>query len=46
MGHSSGSVASRYRHLLPTQMADDRTALDAYLAGTASGKVVALATAG
>lgn len=43
MGHSSGSVASRYRHLLPAQMAEDRKLLEAYIAGTTSGKVVALA---
>ena len=46
MGHSSGSVASRYRHLLPSQLAADRNLVDAYLAGTAEGKVVALAAAG
>jgi integrase len=46
MGHSSGSVASRYRHLLAAQVADDARRLDEYLAGAASGKVVALAAAG
>lgn len=45
MGHSSGSVASRYRHLLPSQMAEDRAALDAYVAGSSSGKIVSLAAA-
>lgn len=45
MGHSSGSVASRYRHLLPAQLGEDRKLLDAYIAGTTSGKVVALAVA-
>jgi integrase len=43
MGHSSGSVASRYRHLLPAQMQEDRRMLDAYLAGAVTGKVVPLA---
>jgi integrase len=43
MGHSSSAVAGRYRHLLPAQLAEDRKAFDAYFAGTAAGKVVALA---
>lgn len=42
MGHSSGSVASRYRHLLAAQVTADRAALDAYLAGATSGKVVSI----
>jgi integrase len=42
MGHSSGSVASRYRHLLGVQVAADRDALDAYLVGATSGKVVSI----
>lgn len=46
MGHSSGSVARRYRHLLPGQLAEDSKVVDAYLAGVASGKVVQLAAAG
>jgi integrase len=45
MGHSSGSVANRYRHLLPGQIAEDRKLLDAYLAGATAGKVVPLALA-
>lgn len=45
MGHSGGSVSERYRYLLPGQIADDRKLVDAYLAGTAAGKVVALAAA-
>ena len=45
MGHSSGTVAGRYRHLLPGQLAEDRERLDAYLAGAAAGKVVPLAAA-
>jgi integrase len=46
MGHSSGSVASRYRHLLPAQMAEDARRVDAYLAGAAAGKVVSFAATG
>jgi integrase len=42
MGHSSGTVASRYRHLLPEQRVEDRKRVDAYLAGRAEGKVVAI----
>jgi integrase len=42
MGHSSGSVASRYRHLLPGQITEDSKLVDAYLAGAATGKVVPL----
>jgi integrase len=45
MGHSSGSVASRYRHLLPAQMAEDAKLVDAYLNGAATGKVVPLVAA-
>jgi integrase len=45
MGHSSGGVASRYRHLLPAQMVEDARRVDAYLAGAVSGKVVPLAAA-
>lgn len=43
MGHSAGGVAGRYRHLLPAQLAEDARMVDAYLAGTAAGKVVRLA---
>lgn len=46
MGHSSGSVASRYRHLLAAQVADDAKRVDEYLAGATTGKVVALVAAG
>lgn len=46
MGHANASVAARYRHLLPTQIADDRQRVDAYLAGAATGKIVTLAAAG
>lgn len=45
MGHSSGSVASRYRHLLAAQMTEDARRVDEYLAGATAGKVVALAAA-
>jgi hypothetical protein len=45
MGHSSGPVARRYRHLLPSQIADDRATLDGWLDGTARGKVVQLPAA-
>jgi integrase len=40
MGHSTGSVAGRYRHLLPEQRVLDRKRLDDYLSGTVAGKVV------
>jgi integrase len=43
MGHSAGGVAGRYQHLLPAQIAEDAQRLDAYLAGSAAGKVVPLA---
>jgi integrase len=46
MGHSSGGVAARYRHLLLAQREEDRAKLDAYVAGAASGKVRQLAAAG
>jgi integrase len=42
MGHSNGSVAGRYRHQLPTQLAEDARTLDTYLSGSVAGKVVAL----
>jgi integrase len=45
MGHSSGGVAGRYRHLLPGQLAEDSRLLDGYLAGTAAGKVVSITKA-
>lgn len=40
MGHSNSSVAGRYRHLLPGQMAEDAKRVDEYLAGATAGKVV------
>jgi integrase len=40
MGHSDGSVAGRYRHQLPGQLAEDARLVDAYLAGSGAGKVV------
>jgi hypothetical protein len=46
MGHSTGSVSGRNRHLLPGQIADDRQAFDEYLGGVTSGKVIQLAAAG
>jgi integrase len=45
-GHSSTSVRARYRHALPGQIADDAGRLESYLAGAATGKVVALQAAG
>jgi integrase len=44
MGHSNPSVARRYRHQLAGQLVDDADRLEAYLAGSASGKVVQIAT--
>jgi integrase len=44
MGHSNPSVQARYRHQLEGQLADDAARLDAWLAGAAAGKVVALAS--
>jgi integrase len=41
MGHSRGTIGSRYRH--PSQYVEDALRLDAYLSGTLAGKVVALA---
>jgi integrase len=40
MGHSRGSVASRYRH--PQQYVEDAKRLDEYLGGSTAGKVVSL----
>jgi integrase len=45
MGHSSGTAASRYRHLLPAQITEDAKNVDSYLAGVTAGKVVQLAAA-
>lgn len=45
MGHANPSVSARYRHQLPGQLAEDAAQLEAYLAGAASRKVVALAAA-
>jgi integrase len=44
MGHSNPSVARRYRHQLAGQLVEDADRLEAYLAGSASGKVVQIAT--
>jgi integrase len=41
-GHAVGGVRGRYTHLLEAQLAEDANRLDAYLSGTAEGKVVAL----
>jgi integrase len=46
MGHSDGSVAGRYRHQLPGQLAEDAKLVDAYLAGAVAGKVVAIVATG
>lgn len=43
MGHSSGTVASRYRHLLASQYADDAATFDTYVGGAAGGKVLPIA---
>jgi integrase len=45
MGHSNPSVAGRYRHLLPGQLAEDARRVDEYLAGAVAGKVVQLSRA-
>jgi integrase len=45
MGHSSGTAASRYRHLLPAQITENAKSVDRYLAGVTAGKVVQLAAA-
>ena len=44
MGHANPSVQARYRHQLEGQLAEDAKRLEAWLAGTAAGKVVALAS--
>lgn len=44
MGHSNPSVQGRYRHQLEGQLAEDAATLTAYIDGTKSGKVVALAS--
>jgi hypothetical protein len=44
MGHSNPSVAARYRHQLPGQLAEDAARLDEYLSGATAGRVVALPT--
>jgi len=46
MGHGRGTAQSRYRHLLPPQMIEDRKIFDTYLIGESSGKVVAISAAG
>lgn len=40
--HSVGGMRGRYTHMLERQLADDASALDAYLAAASAGKVVAL----
>ena len=45
MGHSSGGVASRYRHLLAAQIVEDARRVDTYLAGATDGKVVSIVSA-
>lgn len=42
MGHSDGTIQTRYRHQLPAQLAEDARLLDAYLDGAVAGKVVPL----
>jgi integrase len=42
MGHAAQGAAGGYRHLLPTQIAEDARRLDEYLAGAITGKVVEL----
>lgn len=44
MGHSNPSVQARYRHQLEGQLTEDAARLEAWLAGAAAGKVVALAS--
>jgi integrase len=45
MGHSSGTVQSRYRHQLDAQLAEDATRLDEYLRGSTAGKIATLPVA-
>jgi integrase len=40
MGHSRGTIGSRYRH--PTEYAEDAKRLDSYLTGATAGKVITL----
>jgi integrase len=42
MGHAAQGAAGGYRHLLPSQIAEDARRLDEYLAGAITGKVVEL----
>jgi len=46
LGHANHSVGRRYTHALTAHLADDAAALDAYLSGATSGRVVALAATG
>jgi integrase len=46
MGHAAHGVAGRYRHLLPGQLAEDASQLDAYLAGAVAGKITELRAVG
>jgi integrase len=45
MGHAAKGTAGRYRHLLPSQVAEDARRLDEYLSGLAAGKVVEISSA-
>jgi integrase len=44
LGHANHSVSGRYQHALPGQLAKDGEALNAYLIGETSGKVITLRT--
>ena len=44
MGHGDGRVQARYRHLLDEQVAKDAAAIEKYLSGGRSGKVVPMPT--
>jgi integrase len=46
MGHSNGSVAGRYRHQLAGQLVQDANTLDAFLSGSAKGKIRTLGATG
>jgi hypothetical protein len=43
MGHSNGTVQERYRHLLPSQLDEDRRTLEEYLAGATGARTGAQA---
>jgi integrase len=46
MGHSDNSMRARYTHSLESQLAVDAAALDEYLDGLTTGKIVPLAATG